>query len=86
MTIIPQHTTVFALAISLAASCCPTASVTKQHDEAMKLVATHLANFDDLDYNVFTNQKWTELHRSHSHDILVHWPDGHVCERYRQAH
>ena len=80
MTIIPQYTTVFALAISLAASCCPTASVTKQHDEAMKLVATHLANFDDLDYNVFTNQKWTELHRSHSHDILVHWPDGHVAK------
>jgi hypothetical protein len=37
-------------------------------------------NFDDLDCNVFTNQRWTELHRSHSHDIVVRWPDGHVAK------
>jgi hypothetical protein len=80
MTTIPQYGSVFALALSLVASCCPIASATKHHDEELKLVATHLANFDDLDYNVFTNQKWTELHRSHSHDILVHWPDGHVAK------
>lgn len=42
-----------------------------------KLEQAHLATFDDLDYNVFTGQKWAELHRSHSHDITVHWPDGH---------
>ena len=40
-------------------------------------VATHLATFDDLDFNVFSNQKWNELTRSHSKDIVVHWPDGH---------
>ncbi len=44
------------------------------------LVKSHLENFDDLDYNVFTNQKWTELHRSHSHDIIVNWPDGHSTQ------
>jgi len=38
----------------------------------------HIATFDDLDFNVFTNQKWDELTRSHSKDILVHWPDGHT--------
>ncbi len=38
----------------------------------------HLDNFDDLDFNVFTNQKWDELGRSHSQDIIVHWPDGRV--------
>ena len=48
--------------------------------DAEKLVRTHLETFDDLDYNVFTNQKWTELHRSHSKDITVIWPDGHVAK------
>jgi hypothetical protein len=46
-------------------------------DEA-KLVASHLKTFDELDFDVFTNQKWTELHKSHSHGIAVHWPDGHT--------
>jgi SnoaL-like polyketide cyclase len=39
-------------------------------------VDQHLATFDDLDYNVFTHQKWDELKKSHSKDIVVHWPDG----------
>jgi hypothetical protein len=45
---------VLVLSLGLAASCSPTAAATKQHDEELKLVAAHLANFDDLDYNVFT--------------------------------
>jgi hypothetical protein len=40
-------------------------------------VAKNIATFDDLDFNVFSNQKWDELSRSHSKDIIVHWPDGH---------
>ena len=40
-------------------------------------VSANLANFDDLDFNVFTGQKWDELHRSHAKDIAVHWPDDH---------
>jgi hypothetical protein len=43
-------------------------------------VQSHLATFDDLDFNVFTNQKWGELSKSHSKDILVHWPDGHTTK------
>ena len=43
-------------------------------------VKKNLETFDDLDYNVFTNQKWTELHRSHTSDVLVHWPDGHTTK------
>ncbi|MGE0079349.1 MAG: ester cyclase [Bacteroidales bacterium] len=39
-------------------------------------VAKNLATFDELDFNVFTNEQWTRLHESHSDDILVHWPDG----------
>ena len=49
--------------------------------EAAKILAQeHLKTFDDLEYNVFTNQKWVELHRSHSDDVLVHWPDGHTTK------
>ena len=45
-----------------------------------KLEAAHLDLFDDLDFNVFTGQQWTELHRSHSKDVIVHWPDGHTTK------
>ncbi|MCI0589519.1 MAG: hypothetical protein L0323_22115 [Planctomycetes bacterium] len=51
----------------------------RQEDEA-KRVAAHLEMFDDLDYDVFSNQKWQEFHRSHSKDVTVHWPDGHVTK------
>lgn len=36
----------------------------------------NLANFDDLDFNVYSNQKWPELARSHAPDIVVHNVDG----------
>lgn len=36
----------------------------------------HLKTFDELDFDVFTNQKWDRLKESHSNDIIVHWPDG----------
>ena len=39
----------------------------------------HLATFDTLDFVVFSGQEWGRLHESHSHDIRVHWPDGHVA-------
>jgi len=38
----------------------------------------NLKTFDDLDFNVFTNQKWDELKKSHAEDIIVNWPDGRV--------
>lgn len=40
----------------------------------------NLATFDDLDFNVFTNQKWDELHKSHAKDVIVHWPDGRTTK------
>ena len=40
----------------------------------------NLDNFDDLDFNVFTNQKWDQLHRSHGKDVIAHWPDGRTTE------
>jgi len=36
--------------------------------------------FDDLDYNVFSGQKWEDLGKSHQKEIVVHWPDGHTTK------
>ena len=36
----------------------------------------NLANFDDLDFRVYSGQKWDEFGKSHAPDILVHYPDG----------
>jgi SnoaL-like polyketide cyclase len=44
------------------------------------VLAKNLANFDDLDFRVYTNQQWQDLHESHGKDIVVHWPDGHVSK------
>lgn len=43
-------------------------------------VSKHIEIFDDLDFNVYSNQKWDELKKSHSNDILVHYPDGHITK------
>jgi predicted ester cyclase len=48
--------------------------------ESTELEESHLATFDDLDFNVYTGQKWDELGRSHAQDIVVHWPDGRTTE------
>jgi hypothetical protein len=45
-----------------------------------QLEAAHLDTFDDLDFKVFSGQQWAEMHRSHSQDVLVHWPDGHTTK------
>lgn len=45
----------------------------KEHD-----VEKHIKTFDDLDFRVFSGQKWEDLDKSHAKDILVHWPDGHT--------
>jgi hypothetical protein len=47
---------------------------------AERIANEHLKKFDTLDFDVFSNQKWDRLKESHSPDILVHWPDGHVTK------
>jgi len=47
-------------------------------EAAEKLSKTYLDKFDDLDFNVFSNQQWDRLHESHASDITVYWPDGHA--------
>lgn len=43
-------------------------------------ITSHLKTFDELDFDVFTNQKWDRLKESHAENIKVYWPDGHVTE------
>lgn len=45
-----------------------------------EILAKNLANFDDLDFHVYTAQQWENLHRSHAADIVVHYPDGHTTK------
>jgi hypothetical protein len=52
---------------------------TSDFEALEKQVQQHLATFDDLDFNVFSNQKWDQLKHSHSKDVKVHWPDGHIA-------
>jgi hypothetical protein len=49
-----------------------------QYQAAEKLAKAHIATFDALDFDVFSNQKWDRLKESHSPNVAVHWPDGHV--------
>lgn len=45
-------------------------------DSAKLAEKTNLENFDDLDFNVFSGQKWDQLGKSHAQNVIVHWPDG----------
>lgn len=45
-----------------------------------KMEQANLSNFDDLDFNVYSGQKWHELGKSHAQDIIVHWPDGRTTK------
>ena len=47
------------------------------HERQAAPVERHLKVFDNLDFDVFSNQKWDRLKESHAEDIVVTWPDGH---------
>lgn len=47
-------------------------------------VQKNIKNFDELDFQVFSNQEWTRLHESHAKNIIVHWPDGHYTTGIEQ--
>jgi hypothetical protein len=51
--------------------------------DVQKTKATEKANldsFDDLDFKVYSGQKWDQLGKSHAKDITVHWPDGRTTK------
>jgi SnoaL-like polyketide cyclase len=78
------HPTRAAILAALLAALPASAAAQKPKAGADAQVQKHLATFDDLDFNVYTGQKWSELHRSHSTDIVVHWPDGHTTKGIQQ--
>lgn len=38
----------------------------------------YIKTFDELDFIVFTHQQWIDFHKSHSNNVIVHFPDGHA--------
>jgi len=52
--------------------------IVDEMDKTKQMEQANLANFDDLDFNVYSHQRWDELGKSHSKDIVVHWPDGRM--------
>jgi hypothetical protein len=55
-----------------------------QMQAARDIASARLAKFDNLDFNVFSNQDWQHLKESHAKDIKVYWPDGHVEQGLEQ--
>jgi hypothetical protein len=64
--------------IALAAGCATTNPRSEAYETAEKIAKEHIATFDTLDFDVFSNQKWDRLRESHAQDINVYWPDGHM--------
>lgn len=50
----------------------------QRYRQAERLAQERLRTFDHLDFDVFSNQRWDELHETHADNIKVYWPDGHV--------
>ena len=38
----------------------------EKYEIAEQIASEHLQTFDELDFDIFTNQKWERLHESHS--------------------
>ena len=88
-------TLVLIISASLFQSCKPasdnTSKISNDEMESLKKLALQVASendsttarlikFDQLDFDVFSNQKWDRLKESHAPNIKVYWPDGHVTE------
>jgi hypothetical protein len=54
------------------------AAALARYKTAEAIGKAHIKTFDTLDFDVFSNQKWNRLKESHSADVKVHWPDGHI--------
>lgn len=67
---------VFVWTIGALAAGCAADQRVAQLEKTHQSEQANLDNFDDLDFNVYSGQKWEQLGRSHAKDIVVHWPDG----------
>lgn len=85
-----KHSLLLSL-IAVGTLACAKAPPAKNNDQAAAAVAElaqikateaegkkNLETFDDLDFNVYSNQRWDDLHKSHAANIVVHYPDGHT--------
>lgn len=54
------------------------AAALARYKTAEAIGKAHIKTFDTLDFDVFSNQKWARLKESHSANVKVHWPDGHI--------
>ncbi|HEX9255857.1 MAG TPA: ester cyclase [Candidatus Angelobacter sp.] len=70
-------TLVIAIFASLLLALPFSASLSKAAPKAKDSVGQHLKTFDELDFDVYSNQKWDRLQESHADDILVTYPDSH---------
>jgi hypothetical protein len=43
-------------------------------------LAKNLANFDDLDFHVYTGQQWENFHKSHGRQVIGGPESGAVCD------
>ena len=95
MKTIKTITLILVISASLFQSCQPasdnTSKISNDEMESLKKLAlqvaiendsttAHLIKFDQLDFDVFSNQKWDRLKESHAPNIKVYWPDGRVAE------
>lgn len=73
---------VFAILFATTGGCADTAAEEELQriEEEEQLMEDRLKTFDELDFDVFTHQKWDRLHESHSKDIVVHWPDDRTTQ------
>ena len=67
-------------ASALAQTPSQTQSELDRYKKAEAIAKAQIAKFDTLDFEVFSNQRWDRFKESHSEDIEVHWPDGHVTK------
>jgi len=44
------------------------------------VVAKQIETFDELDFEIFSGQKWHRVKESHAKNIIVHWPDGRTTK------
>ena len=70
--------TALATTLALALAACASSPELDAARARDRLVAAQLTTFDDLDFRVFSQQQWQDLHKSHAQDVIVHWPDGHT--------
>ena len=62
------------ITLTMITSCSSQTTDSAAADKAQTAVL--LKRFDNLDFDIYSNQKWDSLQVSHAENVLVHYPDG----------